>query len=294
MEPYFTEVRANLSGTMSGNRGSFDPLAFWEERLQRFDLSAVGYAGLGLRYNRWLYRVRSFVFRRTLRRAALNVTSAQVLDVGSGTGFYIDEWLRAGAKDVIGSDLTSAATRRLRETFPQLEFVQFDISAEPAFPAGSFDVISAFDVLFHVVDDDRYRAAIANIAALLREGGYFVFSENFVRGQPAKHVHMLSRSRAEIEGLLAESGFNVVIRRPMFILMNSPIDSGSAVVHGVWDHFRRIVSRHEALGAAAGALLFPLEVALVSILREGPSAEVMVCRKQRVLRQSQEAASQEP
>jgi SAM-dependent methyltransferase len=290
MGPYFTEIRGSLLRTVTGNRESFDPLAFWEERLQHFDLSAVGYAGLGLRYNRWLYRVRSFVFRRTLRRAGLNVDSAQVLDVGSGTGFYINEWLRAGAKDVIGSDLTRVATGRLRETFPQLEFVQLDISAEPAFPAASFDVISAFDVLFHVVDDHRYRAAIANIATLLREGGYFVFSENFVRGQPAKHVHMVSRSRAEIEGLLAEFGFDVVIRRPMFILMNSPIDSGSAILHVIWDHLRRIVSCHEAFGAAAGALLFPLEVALVSILRQGPSAEVMVCRKRRVLVQSQEAA----
>src|SRR4029453_11630704 len=83
MGPYSTEIRASLFRTMTGNRESFDPLAFWEERLQHFDLSAVGYAGLGLRYNRWLYRVRSFVFRRTLRRAGLNVDSAQVLDVGS-------------------------------------------------------------------------------------------------------------------------------------------------------------------------------------------------------------------
>jgi SAM-dependent methyltransferase len=117
MGPYFTEIRTNLSRTMTGDRGSFDPLAFWEERLQHFDLSAVGYAGLALRYNRWLYRVRSFVFRRTLRRASLNVDSAKVLDVGSGTGFYINEWLRAGANDVIGSDLTGVATGGLEKRF---------------------------------------------------------------------------------------------------------------------------------------------------------------------------------
>jgi SAM-dependent methyltransferase len=276
---------------MTESRGKFDPLNFWEERLQQFDLSAVGYAGLGLRYNRWLYRVRSFVFRRTLRRAALDLGSARVLDAGSGTGFYISEWLRAGAKDVTGSDLTAVATERLREVFPHLEFVQFDISAEPPFPPGSFDVISAFDVLFHVVEDGRYRSAIANIATLLRDGGHFLFSENFVRRQAARHVHMVNRSRAEIEGILAECGFDVVIRRPMFVLMNSPIDSESAILHSSWHYLRRIVSRHEALGAVAGALLFPLELALVSVLREGPSAEVMVCRKRPVPAETKGAAS---
>lgn len=293
MGPSFAGIQpeADPSGAMTGTGGSFDPLNFWEERLQQFDLSAVGYAGLGLRYNQWLYRVRSFVFRRTLRRAALDLDSAHVLDVGSGTGFYINEWLRAGVKDVIGSDLTGVATERLGETFPQLEFVQFDVSAEPPFPPGSFDVISAFDVLFHIVDDGRYRSAITNIATLLREGGHFVFSENFVRRQAARHVHMVNRSRADIEEILADCGFEVVILRPMFVLMNSPIDSESAILQGSWQYLRRIVSRHEALGAAAGALLFPLELALLSILREGPSAEVMVCRKRPVSTQTKEASS---
>ena len=276
---------------MTRNGGSFDPLRFWEERLQPFDLSAVGYAGLGLRYNEWLYRVRSFVFRRTVRQAALDLGSARVLDVGSGTGFYVDQWLHAEVENVIGSDLTGVATERLRERFPDLEFVQFDISAEPPFPPGSFDVISAFDVLFHIVDDGRYRSAIANIATLLREEGHFVFSENFVRRQAARHVHMVNRSRADIEEILAECGFDVVIHRPMFVLMNSPIDSGSAILHSMWEGLRRVVSFHEALGGATGALLFPLELALVSVLREGPSAEIMVCRKRPASALTKESAS---
>jgi SAM-dependent methyltransferase len=272
--------QATLRSTVPHSGGSFDPRAFWERRLQDFDLSAVGYAGLGLRYNRWLYRVRSYVFRRSVRRAAtLDIGSASVLDIGSGTGFYINEWLRAGAEQVVGSDLTRVATERLREAFPGLEFVQLDISAKPPFPPGSFDAISAFDVLFHIVDDARYRSAIANITSLLCEGGYFFFSENFVHRQVPNHVHMVSRSLADIEDVLVQNRLEVVSRRPMFVVMNSPIDSENAVLQHAWHYLHDAVSRHEAIGAIAGALLFPLEVALVSILREGPSAEVMVCRK---------------
>jgi hypothetical protein len=40
-----------------------------------------------------------------------------------------------------------------------------------------------------------------------------------------------------------------------------------------------VASRSNVLGNAAGALTYPLELALVSRLREGPSTELMVCRR---------------
>src|SRR5947208_11804347 len=173
---------------------SFDPAAFWERRLQRFDLAAVGYTGLGLRYNEWLYRVRAFVFRRLLRSSGLDLGSARVLDVGSGTGFYVAEWLRAGAARVVGSDLTDVSTERLAKVFPKAEIVQFDISGEPVFPPNSFDAISAFDVLFHIVDDDGYRAALMTISSLLRDGGHLFLSENFLHSPERRGEHQVSRT----------------------------------------------------------------------------------------------------
>jgi len=258
---------------------SFDPAAFWEERLDPFDVSAVGYLGLGRHYNEWLYRVRSIVFRRLVRRFVLDLGTARVLDVGSGTGFYISEWTRAGARRLVGSDLTRVSTERLARRYPRVEFVRFDVSEEPPFPPGSFDAISIFDVLYHVVDDRRYGAALGNLAALLRPGGYLFFSENFLHREARRDVHQVSRSLAEIERILGEVGLEIMVRRPMFALMNAPLDSDSALLHRFWHRLRRLIKRSESAGATVGALLFPLEVALVSVLREGPSTEVMVCRK---------------
>ena len=69
----------------------FDPKAYWESRLSdEYSLAGVGYSGLGLSYNRWLYRIRKRVFRRTVRGFLVgDPGAARVLDVGSGTGFYI-------------------------------------------------------------------------------------------------------------------------------------------------------------------------------------------------------------
>jgi SAM-dependent methyltransferase len=263
---------------MGVTRSRFDALDFWEKRLQRFDLAAVGYTGLGLRYNEWLYRVRSVVFRRMLRGIDLIPRSSRVLDVGSGTGFYITEWLQAGAQ-VVASDLTRLATERLATDFPEVEVVQLDISAAPPFSAGSFDAVSAFDVLFHIVDESAYRCALHNLALLLREGGYLLFSENFLHGPPLRSQHQVSRSLAEIEELLNEAGFEVVSRRPMFVLMNAPLDSKGVVLRQFWQLLRRVVKRNEVFGAALGAMLFPFELLLISIRREGPSTEAMVCRR---------------
>ena len=48
---------------------------------------------------------------------------------------------------------------------------------------GRFQAISAYDVLFHIVDDARYERAIQNISALLSPGGVFFFSDLFLHGE---------------------------------------------------------------------------------------------------------------
>jgi hypothetical protein len=67
----------------------FDPLEYWEDRHGKSSgLAGVGYLGLK-GYNEWMYRVRRHVFRRALRPYAARLRGARVLDVGSGTGFYL-------------------------------------------------------------------------------------------------------------------------------------------------------------------------------------------------------------
>jgi SAM-dependent methyltransferase len=258
----------------------FDPSEYWERRLEPFDLSVVGHSGLGLRYNGWLYRVRAVAFRRLLRYVTLP-PSARVLDVGSGTGFHIAEWQRAGVRDVVGSDFTTIATERLERRFPGVELVRWDAAVEPPFPSLSFDAISAFDILFHIVDDSRNRAALANFAYLLRDGGYLLLSDNLVHGPTVHGEHQVSRPLAEVEAALRELGFEILTRRPMFVLMSIPIDSESRLHWKLWNRLFGLLLRRPALGGIVGALLFPVELVLLAICREGPSTEAVLCRKVR-------------
>lgn len=259
----------------------FDAAAYWENRLAgQFGLGDVGYAGLGVPFNTWMYRVRRHVFRRHARAVRRDWSHARVLDVGSGTGFYVKNWLELGVRDLTASDITSAAVQHLSGTFPAVDVRQIDIGRglgglEPA----SFDAISAFDVLFHIVDDELYASALANVATLLRPGGRLIFTDNFVRGSRRGSRHHVSRSLEEVERAVTAAGLEIVSRRPAFVLMNDPVDSSNTRHHRFWDRLTQRLRADNAYGRRAGAALFPVEVAATRLLREGPSTEVMVCRR---------------
>jgi SAM-dependent methyltransferase len=270
----------------------FDNKRYWETRLrEHYSLAGVGYLRLGRRYNEWMYRIRGEVFDRVVqatgnRQPATGWRGAKVLDVGAGTGFYVDRWLRMGAT-VTGLDLTEVAVRELSRCFPAVNFVQADIGgplgggtlAERLLPPGSFDAVSAFDVLFHIVDDAAYARAFQNIAALLRPGGWFLWSDNFLRHPTERVAHQVSRSLAESTAAVEAAGFQVVERVPMFVLMNYPADTTSKPARWGWTAMVAPAALAEPIGWALGAILYPLEKALVKRLNESPSTELMVCRK---------------
>jgi SAM-dependent methyltransferase len=249
--------------------------------VQHRGFEAVGFVGLGAGFNFWMYLVRRLVLRRALARARLSPEGATVLEVGAGTGFYVRRWLELGAARISGIDLSATAVETLRAQFPEAEFVRGDIAEPPAelSRGRQYDLVSAFDVLYHVVDDSRFVRAIANIGELTRPGGHLLLSDNFLHGPAIRGREQVSRSLAEINDALVAAGFETVLRIPMFVLMNSPIDSHSQFLRRSWQAIQRICHRSQAAGAVLGAVLFPLELLLTAVAREGPSTELVVCRR---------------
>jgi SAM-dependent methyltransferase len=230
----------------------------------------------GTRYNEWLYRARKSAFRRTIRSLG-DVSKARVLDVGSGTGFYLDLWHRAGVTDLTGSDLTENAVSDLRRRF-DVPVVRLDITAaEPA--AQPFDIVSAFDILFHIVDDELYAAAFRNLAAQLKPGGILIFSEHLPRRETNRERHRVSRSLDSVLETAARAGFSGFDRKPMLVLMDYPIDAtpGRGQVRR-WRMIQRL-AQSEWSGFATGLLLYPFERLLTRVSRESPTTEIVVCRR---------------
>jgi len=252
---------------------------YWEERHgHEPSLSTVGWMGLGPSFNDWMYRVRRLIFLRTAK--PLVHDSMSVLDVGAGSGFYIDLWSKLGAEQIAGADLTDTSVAYLRKRYPSCTFQRCDVSdAIVPFPNNSYDVISAMDVLFHITDDERYARSFVNFYRLLRPGGALLFTDNFLHGQTLRAERQVSRSLKEIETVVRAAGFSVIDRRPLFFFMNTPVDSSNYLLRAQWNTVQKIITRNETFAHIAGAMLYPLELLATHVFQEGPSTELMLCRR---------------
>lgn len=261
----------------------FKAADFWESRLdKKRGLTGVGYAKLGPSFNFWAYKVRGVVFYRQVTKHIQPKPEARVLDIGSGTGFYIDQWMQLGLKNISGADITKVSVEQLSARFPQQKFFQLDIGGDiESFlrEQGSFNLISCLDVLFHIVDDQRFKKALHNISACLEKGGYFVYSDNFVERGTQRTQHQVSHSKADLMQWIDEAGFDVVEICPFMVAVNYPIDNTNPLLHAYWFILENTLALIKPLGHIFGPLLYALDIVLTKVLRKGPSSKLVILKK---------------
>ena len=259
----------------------FDPQDYWETRLREYPgLSGVGNTCLGRSYIQWLYKVRRAVFLRLLASLNPDLRTARVFDVGSGTGFYLELWNEVGVSSVTGSDLTEISVARLESALLWARVLRLDIGESlPSSELERYDIVSAFDVLFHIVEEKQYDRAIRNLCALLRPGGLLLFSDLLPRNGARRAEHVAFRPLKEVTALLAKTGFEVVGRVPMLVLMEEPLDSSSKWYCFLWKLMTYPVKHSEFAGFLIGGMLYPLELILTKVFSESPTTEIVVCQK---------------
>jgi SAM-dependent methyltransferase len=105
-----------------------------------------------------------------------------VLDIGSGTGhwvdFYLDVYL---ARSVTAVEFVPQMAGFLREKYRDRAAVRvFEADVAESLPATeSFDIVNAIGVMFHIVDDVRWRRAIGNLAGALKADGVMLVGGDF-------------------------------------------------------------------------------------------------------------------
>ena len=190
---------------------AYAPQRYWEDGLERrFDETATGFPHLALSWNRWLYRAMRDSVARVLRAGGVDgpLGGRDVLDVGCGTGAWLEFWQRRAPRSLAGCDLTAASVHRLRARFPDVELRQADIGELRAPFARRFDLISVIAVLQHVTDDARFRRALAHLEEMLAPGGAIVCTDALIarrylgEAKPAGAISW-ARSRTEWERALA-------------------------------------------------------------------------------------------
>jgi len=173
----------------------YEPGQYWSDRLEAgFNLRATGHWRYSEAYNRWLYRRKG----RALRRAVAGLgPPLDALDIGSGTGWVIEQLVALGAT-VDGSDIAEPAVRQLSARYPGVSFFEVAIGTDRVpRPDRAYDLITALDVLYHVTDDAGWHDGVSELARVLRPGGRLVVTDGFGAQdiQPAPHVRFRTMGR---------------------------------------------------------------------------------------------------
>jgi 2-polyprenyl-3-methyl-5-hydroxy-6-metoxy-1,4-benzoquinol methylase len=115
----------------------------------------------------WSEHVARYAFARRYAQGK------RVLDAGCGTGYGSAE-LAQSAAAVTGVDISSDAIQYASASYPipRLRFLESSCTAIPM-PAGSFELVVAFEVIEHLPD---YRAFLNECARLLTPEGLFIVS----------------------------------------------------------------------------------------------------------------------
>jgi SAM-dependent methyltransferase len=130
-------------------------------------------------------------YRHLAETAAAGCERPRVLDIGCAFGLFLacldSRWERYGV------DISEYAITRAGERVPGAMF-EVTASSDLVFP-GSFDVISAFDVLEHMHAPDEM---LRRIAAALRPRGGFIFVVPVYDGLTGPAIRLLDRDPTHV------------------------------------------------------------------------------------------------
>jgi len=197
----------------------YEPREYWEKRLRKhFNLKGVGCVRFNESYNKYLYSLKEMVLNRVLNEYHINVKGKSILDVGCGTGFFIEYYRERGAAKILGIDIAPISINNLRKKFTDVEFQVLDISKEIPFK-NIFDLVNAFDVMYHIIDEDRFRKAILNICNATRRKGFVLITDVFGKRDIRPAAHVKFRCYLKYKQLLLDGGVRILGIFPLYYLM---------------------------------------------------------------------------
>jgi len=261
----------------------YDPEAYWAKRYSQVDVTRSGHIDLPAAYNLWLYRRKTTHLLHCLQRHGFEPRGRSVLEIATGSGVYVEFWKRLGISHLAGIDISEAATAAMRVRFPEFEFHKRDLG-EPGLSqlvGTGFDLVTAIDMLYHVVDDQAFAQALANLAYCVAPGGLLAIHDIFLREGEREFGYMKLRNLARYTAALNAAGFDVLSRSPTFFfsVQWAKIDRPSTEKAHDWAWSRLFAPAIRHWPGATGAVTCTVDRALGAVLNEGPSFEMMVCRR---------------
>ena len=189
---------------------------FWNKRSQIYD------SQVGLEYK----QANDKTAANTLKYLK---PSDRVLDFACGTGL-ITVQIAPHVAELRGIDISAEMVRRSQNKVAELDLQNVKITQtgifDPCLEPGSFDAITAFNVLCYV---DNLDEVLARIHSLLKPGGYFLSAtdclassvsaigiKKFVRSHTGRMPYVAFFRTSGLERIIANAGFRVLERENLF------------------------------------------------------------------------------
>jgi SAM-dependent methyltransferase len=194
-------------------KGGYDAARYWGDRFAKYGtaLKGVGDEGLSEQDNRATYERAGAAFLDLCRQEGIEFSSARVLEVGCGNGFYTQLLMQQGVSRYMGVDITDALFPTLAKRFPDFKFIRQDVTSDLL--DGKFDLIVMIDVIEHIVSEDKLDFAMGNVQRCLAESGSFFVAPVV---EKARHslFHLRFWTAADIARRLSECVVGATHPRP--------------------------------------------------------------------------------
>ncbi len=262
----------------------YDPKVFWLNRHgNEPSLRSSGFTYFSNTFNLYQYKLKRIALENVISTYSINASDMRVLDIGCGSGFYVDIWRSLGVSDLVGIDITDVCIKHVSAQYPEYKFYEADITSttlinNAPFLGQKFDIITAFDVLYHITDDVKFGQAIQNISRLCSQNGYILITDIFPKKRPYVIYFQKSRLLQDYINILEHNGIEIISRFPVHYLMHAPLDISNAVLQkiilDIW--WEKIVRTVDKITHLVGPLFTKLDLYLTRRLSESPSTEMIV------------------
>ena len=140
--------------------------------------------------------------------------SAQILDLGCGTGLPFDQYLIENGYDLIGIDIAEKHVEKARENIPEAEIIQGDFF-EVDVANSSLDAVVSFYAIFHIPREE-HRKLFEKINVWLKPEGYILVTvastvmEDLKESWNGAEIKWSSFEGSKTLEIIEKSGFEIV------------------------------------------------------------------------------------
>jgi hypothetical protein len=132
-----------------------------------------------------------------------------------------------------------------------------------------FDLVTAIDVLYHIVDELEFDRALDALVERMAPAGFLLLSDVFPDRPKRVASHVLRRPLARYEELLGKKGVVLVDREPIFAILGDPVRRSGfhgrdLLMQATWRVLSKLVRStperlRDSLGRTAAQALIPFD-----------------------------------